>query len=153
MKIRKLQKKDAKQVNKLIEDTMKQSKVLKKREQKIIKKQTSPEQLTKAGEKEYFICEHNGKIIGVGALKKGEIINMYTSPNFQKKGVGSLILRKIEKQAKKNKIEKLFLYTHPESERFYLKNNYKRIKKFKDKKRLPVVYMEKIFIKKHKVHK
>ena len=67
---------------------------------------------------------------------------MYTLPKFQNKGIGTLILKQIEKQAKKGNFKKLILYTHPKSEKFYQKNGFKIIKELSYEGD-PVLYMEK----------
>lgn len=144
IKVREFRKKDAEACSKIISETIAYSGVLTKREQEHIKKRTTPKELIKKMKKrEHFVCEKKEKIIGASILNKNEIRNMYVLPEFQKKGIGSLILKKIEKEAKKNKIKKLFLYTHPKASKFYLKNKFEVIKRFKDKNNLPVVYMEK----------
>lgn len=144
IKIRKFRKKDAEACSKLISETLFYSKTLTEKEQRHIKKKTMPQELIKKmKQRACFICEKSGRMIGTGTLNKNEIITMYVSPKFQHKGVGSLILKRLEKEAKKSKIKKLFLYTHPKASNFYLKNKFKIIKRFRNKDKLPVVYMEK----------
>ncbi len=143
MKIRKFKNADAEQCNKLIEEIIDKSENLTKRAKENIKRGSKPEVLIKKSKsRDYFICEKDRKIVGIGGLKKNEVIRMYTSLKKQNKGIGTKILKKIEKTARKKKIKKLFLYTHPRASKFYFKNGYEIIKKFKDRG-MDVIYMEK----------
>jgi len=144
MKIRRFRKQDAQECADLIKNTIVKSGDLKKKEQEQIINKSKPDKLIKKMKtKKYFVCIHNNKIIGIGALDQGEVKTMYVSYRFHRRGVGSLILKKIEKEAKKSKLKKLFLYTHPEAYKFYLKNNFEVIKKYRNEKGLPIVCMEK----------
>lgn len=146
MRIRKFKKGDASECSELILRVL-ESEVRKrhmpKRVRETIRRNASPSELIKKSKsRDYFVCEEKGRVIGIGGLRKREVIRMYTLPISQGKGVGSAILKRIENQAKKNKIKKLFLYTHPEALRFYVKNKFNVIKKFKDRG-VWVIYMEK----------
>jgi N-acetylglutamate synthase-like GNAT family acetyltransferase len=56
-----------------------------------------------------FVAEEGGKIAGFGELEaNGHIDRFYCHKDFQRKGVGSQILEKIELQAKSLGIKKLF---------------------------------------------
>ena len=143
MKIRKFRKKDAEQCSKMIVNIINESKNLTKQAKENIKSGSKQGVLIKKSKsRDYFVCEKNGKIIAIGGLKKNEIIRMYISLKQQNKGIGSLILEYLEKLAKKRKIKKVFLYTHPRASKFYLKNGWKIIKQYRDRG-MDVVNMEK----------
>ncbi len=146
IKIRKFQEKDAKICSKIISETVKKENIIAKKSQEDIIKASTPKALIERMKtRQYFVCERNLKIIGIGALNNNQVRTMYVLPELQNKGIGSLILKRIEKEAKKKNMKKLFLYTHPQSSRFYLKNNFQIIKKLKHRGD-PVVYMEKKLI-------
>jgi N-acetylglutamate synthase-like GNAT family acetyltransferase len=140
MKIRKLRKKDVDEVCALISKCVNLSKNLTKKEKAGLKKRTTPQALIKKMEKrfQYFVCEDKGKILGIGGLNNNKIRTMYVSIKYQGKGIGSEILKRIEKHGKSRGKKKLFLYTHKKASKFYLKNNYK-IKPSKTKG----IYMQK----------
>jgi len=141
--IRKFRKEDAEECSKIISDCLDKSKDLTKKAKKHLKSTSTPEVLIKKSrDRNYFVYEKNNILCGMGALKNNEVKTMYVPPEFQNKGIGSVILKRIEKEAKKNKIKKLFLYTHPNAVNFYLNNGFKIIKEFKDEE-MTIVYMEK----------
>ena len=112
---------------------------------KRILNETKPENLIKDKKKQYFVCEENGKILGIGALnkKENEVKTMYIHPKFQGKGIGTEILKVVEKEAKKRGIKKLILYTHNPAFKFYLKNKYNIIEIFTKDSGGKIYYMEK----------
>jgi len=50
------------------------------------------------------IAEYKGKIIGTGNLSNNHINQVYINPFFQNKGVGEMIVGKLEEKAKYDKI-------------------------------------------------
>lgn len=145
MKVRKFRKSDAEQVSKMMEEIISNDKNLKKKEKEIILNRTKSENIKKRSKIiDYFVAEKYGKkIIGICGLKKNEIINMYSHPEYKNKGIGTKVLVTVSRYAKKKKIKKLFLYTgRPKAVKFYQKNDFKIIRKFKDKGK-NIFYMEK----------
>ena len=143
MQIRKFKKEDAKACSKIISETVNIDQSLTEEAANHIKKETRPEALIKKMKRiQYFVCEEDCQILGIGLLDSNEVKTMYVLSEFQNKRVGTKILESIEKYAKSKNIKKLILYTHPKAEYFYLKNRFITIKKFKDGK-MDVVYMEK----------
>ena len=94
-----------------------------------------------------FVAVDNSKIIGFGDFtKEGELKGLYVHKDYQGKGVGSLLLKKIEKSARLKRFKKLFLYSTITAKTFYMKNGYKVIKKTKlriKNQKLTVYKMEK----------
>ncbi len=144
--IRKFRKKDVEECSKIIEVCVNQSKEISKRAKNNIKSSSTTEELIeRMKRRDYFICEKNGKILGIGALNKNQVRTMYILPRYQNKGIGTLILKRIEKEAKRRRIKKLFLHTYLKAPKFFLKNNFNIVKKIKHGKFL-VTYMEKELI-------
>jgi len=69
---------------------------------------------------------------------------LYTQPEYRNKGLGRKLLEFIERNAKANKINKIYLYTFT-AESFYKSNGWKEIKKV-DYKSHKTVVMEKSII-------
>jgi len=141
--IRKFKKEDAEVCSKLISETVNIDQSLTEEAINHIKKETRPEALIKKMKRiDYFVCEEDCQILGIGLLDSNEVKTMYVLSEFQNKGIGTKILKVIEKYAKSKNIKKLILYPHPKAENFYLKNMFITIKNFKDGE-MDVVYMEK----------
>ena len=79
-----------------------------------------------------FVAVEKGKIVGYGDFKKdGELAGLYVHKNYQGRGVGFLLLKNIEKSARKKDIKKLFCYSTITAKDFYKKQGYGIIKKTK----------------------
>ncbi len=79
-----------------------------------------------------FVAVDKSKIVGFGDFKKdGELAGLYVHKNYQGRGVGFLLLKKIEKSARKKYIKKLFCYSTITAKDFYKKHGYRIIKKIK----------------------
>lgn len=79
-----------------------------------------------------FVAVEKGKIVGYADFKKdGELAGLYVHKNYQGRGVGFLLLKKIEKSARKKYIKKLFCYSTITAKDFYKKHGYRIIKKTK----------------------
>ena len=76
-------------------------------------------------------------VMGVGRIhfifnnlyKKAQIRYMAIDKKIQKQGYGSKILLELEQIAKNNNISDIFLHARSDAVNFYIKNNYKKIKK------------------------
>ena len=142
--IHKFRKSDAGACSKIIFEDIGRNKHIQEDSKNRIYRESTPDQLIKRMKSfNYLVCQKNKKILGMGGLHGREVRTMYIHPNFQGKGIGSQILNKIEIMAKNNGLKKLFLYTHTKPSKFYLKNGWKTIKKYKNNKGKTVFYMEK----------
>lgn len=91
------------------------------------------------GEGEFLITVLDGKIVGMGAFRKkdektAEIKRMRVLPDHQRQQIGTLILQKLEEEAKRLGYHKLILDTtmvQTAAQLFYLKNGYKEVGKGK----------------------
>jgi len=79
----------------------------------------------------YVICIYdNIKLIGMGRVISdlamyGWIHEMIVEPEYQRKGIGTLIIEKILEKLKKDKIPYAGLFCNREKKEFYLKNGFK----------------------------
>lgn len=82
-------------------------------------------------ENSFHIAAYDGsKIIGAGRLHietdyNARIRYMAVHKDYQKQGIGSAILEKLEQLAKKNKVQTCWLYAREHAISFYLNNGYK----------------------------
>ncbi|HAT52525.1 amino-acid N-acetyltransferase [Burkholderiales bacterium] len=81
--------------------------------------------------KKFTIVEHDGLIIGCGALnpfgkeKVGELACLAVHPDFQNAGVGERLLKVIETNCKKEKLKNVFVLT-TKSSHWFLENGFKK---------------------------
>ncbi len=77
-----------------------------------------------------LVAEIKGEIIGLGTIvpKEREIRAIYISPKSKRKGVGTALLRRLEKIAKEKGIKELNLESSITAEKFYNKNGYKSLR-------------------------
>ena len=131
MKVRKFKKEDAGPCSKVILKSMNAIKDLESGERDYVSNHADSQYLLdQIKERKYFVCEDKSKIIGIGSFdNEGIVRTMYILPNYQNKGVGSLIFERIEQDAKNDKMKKLSLYAHPRVFNFYKKHGFKIIKK------------------------
>lgn len=73
-----------------------------------------------------YIAKENNKILGFFEFEKdGYIDCFYVHYNYQGKGIGSLLLNKILKIAKKNNVDIIFANVSITAKSFFEKNNFK----------------------------
>jgi amino-acid N-acetyltransferase len=125
LKIRKAAISDIKRIHKLINEFAKKGKML-------------PRSLNELYEniRDFFVAEENNEIKGVCALHilwedLAEIRSLAVKKDSQKKGIGSLLVKKCLSEAKKLGVKKVFVLTYiPE---FFKKTGFKEL----DKSKLP----------------
>jgi len=79
-----------------------------------------------------FVAVENKKIVGYGDFKKdGELAGLYIHKDYQGKGTGYLILKKLEESAQQKGIKRFFLYSTITAKDFYKKHGYRVIKEIK----------------------
>ena len=93
--------------------------------------------LMKNKKAEYFLCEDKGLICfkpDFPGYRNCEVYWLVVSKKYQRKGIGTILLKFIEKYAKKKKFRAIYLYTHPIREnnaiKLYKKEGYKKINEF-----------------------
>ncbi|MBI2102190.1 GNAT family N-acetyltransferase [Candidatus Woesearchaeota archaeon] len=94
-----------------------------------------------------FVAVDNGKIVGYGDFKKeGELAGLYVHKEYQGKGAGYLLLKKLEESAKQKGIKKFYMYSTITAKDFYKMHGYRIVRKTKfsiKNQKLIVYYMEK----------
>ena len=125
MRIRKATTKDAASIHVLVNKFAKRDEML-------------PRSLNEIYEniRDFFICVHNNKIIGICALHilwddLGEIRSNAVLKGHQNKGIGTKLIEECLKEAKALGVKRVFALTY--NEFFFKKIGFKRI----DKKKLP----------------
>ena len=82
-------------------------------------------------ESSFHIAAYDGsKVIGVGRMhietdQNARVRYMAVHNDYQKQGIGSTILKKLEQFAKKNEAQTCWLYARQNAISFYLNNGYK----------------------------
>lgn len=84
-------------------------------------------------EKEKWVAEEDGKIIGFGDYipMEAEITGVYVHPDHLRKGIGSKLLEKMEQAARDQGIEKLTCVSSLTAKEFYRNHGYKVKKQIK----------------------
>ena len=127
--IRKFKIEDALGASKVILECIEKSLNYKQKNKEFMIAMSQPEKLIEKSLKlDFFVKEHNGKIIGTGCFDKGEIRTMFVLPKLQGKGFGKEILQFLIKYAKSKGYKNIFLYSSPEAEGFYNKFGFIKIK-------------------------
>jgi len=121
MKIRSARVADAKQIHGLIEFYAKKEEMLHRSINDVYE-----------NIQEFTVCEDKGKVIGCGALHVSwedlaEIKALAIAKNYQKKGIGSVIVSTLEQRARELGIRKIFALTFKPP--FFAKLKYKKIKR------------------------
>jgi len=75
-------------------------------------------------------CDENGKIIGTGRARfnsstEAEIKSMAVEESFRGKGIGSLIISKLERKIKESEARKIVINSRDKAVDFYEKHGYK----------------------------
>lgn len=79
-------------------------------------------------------CDENDKVIGVGRLhfndeNEVQIRYMAIAPEYERQGIGTLILEALEKKAKQEKTKTIVLDARENAIGFYKKKNYELLEK------------------------
>lgn len=83
---------------------------------------------------EFLVGEYGGRIVAMGGLQRtdpetAKVRRMRTDPDFQKRGFGTTILKRLEDRAQELEITRLFLDTSiqlPQALDFYPRHGYRR---------------------------
>lgn len=131
MSIRKAKRNDAKNISVLICDTIN---VINRRDYnseqiKSWQKAGTPKKIKNyLSDKKTYTCVAiiNNKVIGVGAIKEDEITALYVKARYTGKGIGTKILKHLEKRAINKGIKKIKVNSSLTAYNFYKKNGYKK---------------------------
>lgn len=100
----------------------------------------------KADDIEMYIATEDSDVIGVIGLKGNQLRTFYVDPNYQGKGVGSKLYRKLEEIMKKRGIKKIVLEGSPLGQPIYEHFGFKKIKSVK-KERVGQKYVDAVMEK------
>ncbi|UCG00721.1 MAG: GNAT family N-acetyltransferase [Candidatus Heimdallarchaeota archaeon] len=74
-----------------------------------------------------IVASLKDKIIGMGALKENEIRHMYVESKYQRRGIGSRIIRFLEREAYEKGFPSIIVNSVDQSEDFYTKNGFQSL--------------------------
>lgn len=85
-----------------------------------------PEDSSLDEEKERFVAEEDGKIVGFSDYNKetNELSGLYVKPDYTGKGIGEKLLQKAEENARENGLERLWCKSTITAKDFYQKHGY-----------------------------
>jgi len=72
----------------------------------------------------FYVAVDNEQVIGLGGIEEGWIKKMFIHPNRQSEGIGGRILEQLEDKARAENRNEVFLYSFPNSIRFYQGRRY-----------------------------
>jgi len=77
-----------------------------------------------AKDRTIIVATLDGRIVGMGALKVNEVRHMYVESKYQGRGIGSRIIRFLEKEAYQKGYSSIIVNSVDNSVEFYLKNGF-----------------------------
>lgn len=80
-----------------------------------------------ASDRTIIVAILDTKIVGMGALKANEIRHMYVDSKYQRRGIGSRIIRLLEREAYENGFPSIIVNSVDHSEDFYVKNGFRSL--------------------------
>jgi GNAT superfamily N-acetyltransferase len=80
-----------------------------------------------ATDRTIIVATLNTKIVGMGALKGNEIRHMYVKSEYQGKGIGSRIMKFLEREAYEKGFPSVIVNSVDHSEDFYVKNGFQSL--------------------------
>jgi ribosomal protein S18 acetylase RimI-like enzyme len=89
----------------------------------------SPEKIKEEFAKKYCLVAVEGnEVLGTVGLRDGRVVGLFVHPSYLRKGIGTKLLRAIEKVAKEKGLEKVECQVSKDSVGFYEKQGYKVVK-------------------------
>ena len=73
----------------------------------------------------FFVYENGKKVLASGRLEGNTIYTIYVDPKYHRNGIGTAMIKQLEKLAKSKKINKVKLYAIKTAIGFYRKMGYK----------------------------
>jgi len=91
--------------------------------------QMEPDWIERVRQRNPFIAEHDGKIVGFAELEaNGHIDRFYCHHQWQRKGIGKLLYRAIEEDASRMKLALLFAEVILTAREFFLSRGFEIVK-------------------------
>ena len=148
IEIKKFENVDAQKVSKLIIDIFKETnKDISKRGEEFFLKEHSPQNLIAKWKDTFAILVlDENKLIGVGRTKKnGWITHCFVDKEYRRKGIGKMIMKKLEKWLVEKNLKEIYLNSSPFALIFYKKLGYKLNSALKYEHHIPMYLMKKTF--------
>ena len=151
IRIRRFRQRDLPVVKKLIDNTIDicYSANYPKEAIKYFKQYHCEENILKGAAKSWtIVLENNTRVIGTGTILNNHIMRVFVNPKFQKRGLGKLIMNKLEDKAISSGARKVNLDASLPSKTFYDSLGYKTCKKtyvkLENSKKLHYYKMDKV---------
>ena len=72
----------------------------------------------------HYVCQIDGKIVGMGAHNEEELCRMYVDPSLRGQGIGTKMVEFIEDAMKAKGLKKVFAHSYHSSADFYSRMGY-----------------------------
>src|SRR3989344_2471875 len=134
IKIRKFKKKDAVKASNIIKQGW-LSIISKEYPEKAVEnqiKENSPKKIfEKSKQVHYYLAICNEKVLGIGGYNQEKVQAFFVKPGIRRKGIGSKIMARVLKRARREGIQSLDCWSTYGAERFYNSFGFKRKHKIK----------------------
>jgi N-acetylglutamate synthase-like GNAT family acetyltransferase len=108
----------------------------------------SPEKIIQLSkERRCLIAEKDGQIVGTIAIEAAELCTFFVHPDFQRKGIGTKLLKAVEKSAFADGIRKIKVDSSITAVPFYKKSGYRKTGIEKEATAGRQIEMEKILVR------
>ncbi len=147
MTIRLFKNKDAEELSKLIRHTVKESNSEDYSEKAItvlIEHFSSENLIKSARKKDILVAVENKKIIGTISLDDNRISAMFVMPNYQGRGIGRKLIKRLERHAKQKELALLRVRSSLTAFEFYKKMGYTKTRKASNKFIGPIIWLKKV---------
>ncbi len=84
--------------------------------------------IEKSKQRSIFIVTSGKKIIGTGSLEKNILRTVFIHPEFEGKGIGTVLLNHLEKIARKRRYKTIVVPSSINAVGFYAKHKYRKVK-------------------------
>lgn len=146
MHIRKFRTQDAHELSKAVQKTLfvSNSGDYSKKSLRFLCNEYTPENLLNHAKRmDIFVAYHNKKLVGTISLTGNRLSRMFVLPQFQRRGMGSKLLRHIEVLAKKRDIKTLRVRSSVTAFDFYKKLGFHKTRRVLHKSIGAVIWMKK----------
>jgi GNAT superfamily N-acetyltransferase len=85
-----------------------------------------------AAECDMLVAVRGRQILGTASLENGRVKAVFVNPTLYRKGIGQLLMKHIEIEARRRGFDTCVLYSNRRATWFYAKVGYKRLKEVED---------------------
>lgn len=109
----------------LIQDCIRQDRLLGPELRRALLESESPETMRRRAASFYLaVYESDGETLGIGGVEMNEIRLLFVSPEHQREGIGRSLLKHLEAMVPAALFNDIFVYSTPAAEPFYRKHGY-----------------------------